>query len=142
MHSTWDQHVLKLVSKEKALQDELQRVYKTNHEIEVATFATAHVYQYHINTLKSSIYEWDQRYEVEQYDLELNLTKMRSNLAKENEQKTFLEEQIKMFRKRVHEYLEREREAAAAMQRLEEPKPMVRYLIEHNLSICIVYIRL
>lgn len=116
---------MKMASKEKALQDELQTVSKNMQEGEIALNAAEHIYQYQINNLKSKIFEWEQRFEMDQYELELNLAKMRSNLSKENDQRTFLEEQIKMFRKKVEKFLEKERKVAEDMQRFVEPKPVV-----------------
>lgn len=128
MHSTLDQITTQLVSKEKDLQDELKSVSDKMEQNELTKDADQQIYKYQINNLKASIYQWEQRFEIDQYDFELNLAKMRSSLDKENDYKEFLEKQIKMFRERVAIFLEKEREIESAMQRLQNAKPVVSYL--------------
>lgn len=128
MHSTWDQTITQWVSKEKALEDEFKSVSDKMYQSELTTDADQEVYRQLINSLKTRIYEWETRFEEEQYNLEMELAKMKRFLDKKNDDKKFLEEQIKMFRERVEVFLEKEWEIEAAMQRLQNVKPVVSYL--------------
>lgn len=98
------------------------------YQSELTTDADQEIYRQLINSLKTRIYEWETRFEEEQYNLEMELAKMKRFLDKKNDDKKFLEEQIKMFRERVEVFLEKEWEIEAAMQRLQNVKPVVSYL--------------
>lgn len=94
----------------KALENDLDSLNNEIKKHASSSLVVDFVYQHQINYLKGSIYEWEQRYETDTNEIEIELAKLQNSLDKANDQVASLEAEIYVFRRRVNEALEIERQ--------------------------------